>query len=141
MGNYSDLIWLLGLASIIGLWLKLTRLRELAVLEARRQCERHGLQLLDESVGLRSLRWRKLHGRGALERCYGFEVSIDGNDRAPGRLWFAQHRLTGVSLPVHESVELDHSSTLDADAEPHDPGNVIPFRRSSRAPGPTRRIH
>ena len=26
------------------------------MLEARRQCEQHGLQLLDETVGLRSLR-------------------------------------------------------------------------------------
>ncbi|MGO4703386.1 DUF3301 domain-containing protein [Dyella sp. 2RAB6] len=113
---------LLLLASLIISWLKLSRLRELATAEARRQCERHGLQLLDETVGLRSVRLRRLNGMRVLERCYAFEVSIDGDDREPARLWFALGRLTGVSLPTIET------RIPERDDEASDTNNVVPLR-------------
>ena len=122
MGRFDDMFLLLLLASIIVAWLKLSRLREIATAEARRQCERHGLQLLDETVGLRSVRLRKLNGMRVLERCYAFEVSIDGDDREPGRLWMALGRLTGLSLPTIETRIPEH----DGDAPETD--NVVPLR-------------
>ena len=67
------------------------------------QCRQHGLQLLDESVGLRGLRLLRQHGQLLLERCYTFEVSIDGNDREPGKLWLIGRTLSGVSLPTIQS--------------------------------------
>lgn len=124
MNRFSDLFLLLGLLVIVAAWLKLSRFRELAAAEARRQCERHGLQLLDETVGLRSMGLRRLDGMLVIERSYGFEVSIDGDDREPGRLWMAQGRLTGLSLPTIETRIPDQP---DDDA-PH-AGNVIPLRR------------
>ncbi|TBR40117.1 MULTISPECIES: DUF3301 domain-containing protein [Dyella] len=132
MGKYSDLIWLIVLAAITGLWLKMSRLRELAIAEARRQCERHGLQLLDETVGLRGIRLRKLDGQRVFERGYAFEVSIDGNDREPGRIWFAGGQLTGVSLPTIETRTAEGSETGS---------NVVPFRRLGELPDDTRRLH
>lgn len=122
MGRFNDLFLLLLLASLVIAWLKLSRLRELAVVEARRQCERHGLQLLDETVGLRSIRLRKLDGMRVIERCYGFEVSIDGDDREPAHLWLAHGRLTGLSLPTIETRIPEHDEA-DADAS-----NVVPLR-------------
>jgi hypothetical protein len=122
MGRFDDMFLLLLLASIIVAWLKLSRLREIATAEARRQCERHGLQLLDETVGLRSVRLRKLNGMRVLERCYAFEVSIDGDDREPGRLWMALGRLTGLSLPTIETRIPEH----DGDAP--ETNNVVPLR-------------
>ncbi len=103
MSELPDLIVLLVLLAVIGTWLKLSRAREQATLEARQQCRQHGLQLLDESVGLRSLRLRRLQGQLLWERSYTFEVSIDGDDREPSRLWMAGHRLTGLSLPTIHS--------------------------------------
>lgn len=99
MGQVSDLIALLLLVAVAGLWLKLSRARERATDEARRQCAEHGLQLLDETVGLRSLRLRKSNGQRVIERGYGFEVSIHGDDRASGRLWMIGDTPSGVSLP------------------------------------------
>ena len=122
MGRFNDLFLLLLLASLVITWLKLSRMRELAVLEARRQCERHGLQLLDETVGLRGLRLRKLDGMRVIERCYGFEVSIDGDDREPARLWLAHGRLTGLSLPTIET-RIPERDDADTDAS-----NVVPLR-------------
>ena len=66
--------------------MKLSRAREIAVVAARHHCELHGLQLLDETVGLRAWRVRRIDGRAHLERGYGFELSVDGDDRATGRL-------------------------------------------------------
>ena len=128
MGNLFDMGLLLLLIAIIGVWLKLSRAREQAVREARRQCERHGLQLLDETVGLRSIRFRRVGVERVMERCYGFEVSIDGDDREPGRLWMIDARLSGLSLPSIET-HLSAAAT-DSSASPDLPriSNVIPLR-------------
>lgn len=103
MSELSDLILLVLLLAVIGAWLKLARGREQATQEARLQCRQHGLQLLDESVGLRGLRLLRQHGQLLLERCYTFEVSIDGNDRESGKLWLIGPTLSGVSLPTIQS--------------------------------------
>ncbi len=100
MSDLSNLLLLLLLGSVVGLWLKLSVARERAMQEARRQCLQHGLQLLDETVGLRGVGLRRAHGQRRIERCYGFEVSIDGNDREPGRLWMIGSALSRLSLPT-----------------------------------------
>lgn len=131
MGKFGDLFLLLLFGVLIGLWLKLIRARERAVDEARRQCERHGLQLLDESVSLRAMRLRRRHGELALERCYGFEVSVDGDDREPGRLWMRGDAMSGLSLPTIERM-LPEPTPADARHEPMPhplPDNVVPLRR------------
>ena len=125
MSELPDLTLLLALLGIVGIWLKLSRGREQAIQEARQQCRQHGLQLLDESVGLRSLRLRRMHGRLTLERCYTFEVSIDGDDREPGRLWVVDRSLTGLSLPTIQS----HLPDLMAEhMAPPPSDNVVPLR-------------
>jgi hypothetical protein len=102
MSDFSNLLLLLVFGAAIGWWLKLSGARDRAVREARRQCELHGLQLLDETVGLRGLRLARVNGLRRVERCYGFEVSIDGHDRAPGRLWMIGDALNRLSLPTIE---------------------------------------
>ncbi len=131
MSDLSNLLLLLLLGSVVGLWLKLSVARERAVQEARRQCQQHGLQLLDETVGLRGVGLRRVHGQRRIERCYGFEVSIDGDDREPGRLWMVGSALSRLSLPTiaQAAGELPVRAALTA---PHD--NVISLdsrRRSS----------
>jgi hypothetical protein len=126
MSDLSSLLLLLALGGIVGLWLKLSVARERAVLEARRQCQQHGLQLLDETVGLRGLRLRRFNGLRMIERCYGFEVSIDGDDREPGRLWMIGHALSGLSLPT---IELRaHEEAVARTALPAPSDNVVPLR-------------
>jgi hypothetical protein len=102
MSDVSNLLLLLVLGAVIGLWLKLSVARERAMREARQQCQQHGLQLLDETVGLRGVRLRRVNGLHRLERCYSFEVSIDGHDREPGRLWMLGDSLSSLSLPTIE---------------------------------------
>ena len=125
MSDLSNLLLLLALGGIVGLWLKLSVARERAVQEARRQCQQHGLQLLDETVGLRSLRLRRVNGLRMIERCYGFEVSIDGHDREPGRLWMIGNTLSSLSLPTIEL--LAHEEAITRTALPAPPDNVVPL--------------
>lgn len=124
MDDLSNLLLLLVLAATVGLWLKFSAARERAVREARQQCRQHGLQLLDETVGLRGLRLRRINGLRRLERCYGFEVSIDGHDREPGRLWMLGDALSSLSLPTIE---------LLPPRESH-PGSVPPGSAALPAP-------
>lgn len=127
MSQLPDLFALLALAAVAGLWLKSSRARERAVDEARRQCMQHGLQLLDETVGLRNLRLSKVAGRRRLELGYAFEVSTRGDDRLDGRLWMRGGRLVSVSLPDVEppSSAQDETGLIRSD-------NVIPLRPRRR---------
>jgi hypothetical protein len=130
MSHLYDLPLLLVIAAIIGLWLKLSRARERACVQASRLCRQHGLQLLDETVGLRGLRLRKWQGQWQLERCYGFEVSIDGDDREPSKLWMVHDKLTGYNLPTIRTRG-DGSDAQDPPAQSEsgrEGSNVVPLR-------------
>lgn len=125
MSELPDLILLLILLAIVGGWLKLSHAREQATQEARQQCRQHGLQLLDESVGLRSLKLRRVQGQLFWERCYTFEVSIDGDDREPGRLWMSGRTLTGLSLPT---IQSHLPGLMTEHVPPQAESNVVPLR-------------
>ena len=130
MSDFSALVLLLVLGAVVGLWLKLSVARERAIRVARQQCELHGLQLLDETVGLRAVRLRRVDGLRRLERGYGFEVSIDGHDRESGRLWMIGHGLTGLSLPAIETIP---ANVADA-VQPSSTSNVVALRPRRDAP-------
>lgn len=148
MGNVDDLLVLLALIAVVGLWLKLSAARERATTEARLQCERYGLQLLDETVGLRALRLRRAAGRRRLERCYGFEVSVDGADREQGSLWMLGDTLSELRLPTvvltppepTPAVRMIVLESRPASARPEESaagGNVVPLRPRNRSGGNT----
>lgn len=138
MGNLHDLLLLVVLGAVIASWLKLSRAREIAVEEARRHCERNGLQLLDETVGLRSLRLRRSEQGRVLERGYGFEVSVDGDDRESGRLWMSGRRVTELVLPTsHWLLGADVPAPRETGSE----NNVVPFRPRIDRADSSRRLH
>ena len=140
MSDLSNLLLLVVLLASVGLWLKLSVARERAVDEARRQCLQHGLQLLDETVGLRGLRLQRVNGLRRIERCYGFEVSIDGHDRKSGRLWMIGDALSSLSLPTVEMLPPAAATTsMEMETEtvlPTVRDNVVPLRPPSQ-----RRLH
>ncbi len=130
MSDLSNLLLLLLLGVVVALWLRLSVARERAIKEARQQCQQHGLQLLDETVGLRSIRLRRVNGLRLIERGHGFEVSIDGDDREPGRLWMIGNSLTGLSLPT---IELVPRRMIVSSTPASTPGsNVVPLHPRNR---------
>ena len=74
---------------IIGLiawfWYDSLRAKEAGVKAAREACEEDGLQLLDETIALFSLKpARNDYGRVVLRRVYNFEFSENGDNRRRG---------------------------------------------------------
>ncbi|NYE28047.1 hypothetical protein HDE78_000993 [Rhodanobacter sp. K2T2] len=133
MSDIEDMLLLLVLCAAVVLWLKLTSARERAMSEARRQCERHGLQLLDESVGLRAVRIRRMDGLRRIERGYSFDVSIDGDDREQGRLWMIGSTVSGLSLPT---IQLASAESIVAEAlvKAKASSNVVQLHPGRRPP-------
>jgi hypothetical protein len=84
-------------------WHDALRSRDIAVHLARQLCARAGLQLLDQSVGLRRISFaRTRNGQPGLRRYYGFEVSTDGQDRHHGSLTLHARTLENFTLPMRE---------------------------------------
>lgn len=132
MGDFATLFLLLVLVLMAGAWLRLSRARDRAIQEASTRCQQHGLQLLDETVGLSGIRLRRIADRRVLERRYSFEVSIDGNDREAGHLWMIGNTLTALVLPT---IELYTPELTEHSVEPEQTaasGNVLPFRPKDR---------
>jgi hypothetical protein len=104
----------MALAAGIASWYRLTRAREVAVRAAAALCKRNGLQLLDQSVGLRSIRLQGVDGVRRLERCYVFEVSEDSQSRELARLWMAGSDVVSFSLPMSGSPALETVVATDS---------------------------
>ncbi|WP_167173366.1 DUF3301 domain-containing protein [Oleiagrimonas sp. C23AA] len=119
---------------VLGLtWLEHMRVRDVALAEARRLCQSQQVQLLDETIGLSALRLRRHDGRLRVEKRYGFDVSLDGQDRRHGHLWLAGRRVIGISTPWHGdgATVIDFPGTAMAPRQPRpeiviEPGQTRP---------------
>ena len=80
---HEALIAVAILAVVVWLWRESLRAREAATRAGRRICQDNDVQFLDETVALArmNLAW---NGRVALVRCYRFDYSTNGADRAGG---------------------------------------------------------
>jgi hypothetical protein len=83
-----DLLELLAIALLAGgvwLWLDSLGAREIGVRAVQAACAEEGLQFLDDTVSIRSLRpARDDEGRLRLRRTYAFEYSDTGDNRRSG---------------------------------------------------------
>lgn len=85
--NFSEILFLMLGAGGVWFWLDSLKAREIAVRAAEAACVEEGLQFLDETAAVRSLRLaRDDEGRLRLRRIYGFEFSDNGDNRCPGSL-------------------------------------------------------
>lgn len=133
-------IWLpLLLIAALGVaWYHVLRLREHATDQARRLCERHRLQFLDDSVALHRLRvyWR--NGSLHVLRDYRFDTSHGGNDRHTASITLLRDRIVQTSLPsappADAAVPVATSPFVSSSLPRPEPesGNVIPLDRRRR---------
>ena len=136
MSNLDELLILLGLAALAGVWIKQSGAREQATRVARAQCERYGVQLLDETVGLRRWRVRRREGRLGLERGYGFEVSIDGADREVGILWMHEGMLVELHLPTVVLATPDEKREVPESEATTVPPAIVAMKSPAALPPP-----
>lgn len=133
--------WLLLLicAALAVSWYHALRLREHAIALARGVCQRHALQLLDDSVALHRLRMRWRRGALHILREYRFDVSEGGSDRRTASLTLLAGRVVAASLPVRMAPQPTAPTPVYA---PHMPpaaptledtgSNVVPITRGRR---------
>ena len=84
----EDSIILTVLAFICWVFWQQLAIRERAFSYAQELCEKHTVQLLDQSIGLASIRFKRLtRGGWGLVRQYQFEFSSTGEHRYTGRIF------------------------------------------------------
>jgi len=81
----TELILLALFLALGWLWWDSMQAREAAVTAARAACDAEGLQFLDDTVGIASVKpARNADGRLLLQRAYDFEFSDNGDNRIRG---------------------------------------------------------
>jgi len=71
-----------------GLWMTTMRSRDVARYVVREICQQHNLQLLDQTVALRKIRFgRRSNGNLNLRRQFRFDYSDNGFHRRDGMIW------------------------------------------------------
>lgn len=107
-------LWIAGLLLMAGwFWLDSLKKRELAVATAKQKCAQAGVQLLDETVSLAQLRFRR-DGNQQLRfyRKYAFEFSDNGDNRLTGNVILLGDRVQGVDLILPAGPEKDVTATV-----------------------------
>lgn len=103
-----ETLFLLSLVALAWYWSSGAKAHEQAVLAARRACERHSQQLLDETVMLERVRpQRGGDGRLRLRRDYSFEFSGEGASRSPGSLSLFGGHIVGLQLKMPDGTLFD----------------------------------
>jgi hypothetical protein len=81
----TEILLLVFVAALAWLWWDSMQAREAAVAAARAACVAEGLQFLDDTVGIASLKpVRNTQGHLQLQRAYDFEFSDTGDNRVKG---------------------------------------------------------
>ena len=89
-----ELTALFLMAASVWLWLDSLGAREVGIRAAQAACAEEGLQFLDETVAIRSLKpARDDEGRLRLRRVYVFEYSDTGDNRCAGSVTLLGHRV------------------------------------------------
>ena len=81
----NAILFLFILGLLVWFWQDSLRHRENAIEQCKKACKEMELQLLDQTIALRSVSFKKdLNNRLKLMRRYNFEFSINGVDRHKG---------------------------------------------------------
>lgn len=100
-----ELLLICGVVAFGLHWLAAMRCKELAVMAARRQCNKSDVQLLDQTVHqVRISLSRDEEGRWKVWRQYKFEYSEDGITRHSGSLILLGQRLKHVALETFNPI-------------------------------------
>ena len=96
-----EIAGLVLLAGVGWFWLDGLKARDAALQAARRACGAEGLQLLDDTVSIASLKpARDDDGRLLLQRVYSFEYSDTGDNRRRGSVALLGHNVNLINIGV-----------------------------------------
>ena len=100
----AEILLLALFAALAWLWWDSMQAREAAVAAARAACAAEGLQFLDDTVGIASIKpARNADGRLQLQRVYDFEFSDTGDNRVKGSVVMRGRRVLLLNLQPRAS--------------------------------------
>ena len=109
----TELILLAVFLALGWLWWDSMQAREAAVAAARAACHAEGLQFLDDTVGIASLKQaRNADGRLLLQRAYDFEFSDNGDNRIRGSVVTLGRRVILLNVMVPRPAEPGTSNVI-----------------------------
>lgn len=119
----EDLVALLALMFAFLLWWHQRGVKDRALRTAHARCAQLGLQLLDETVQLASMRpARDAAGNWAMRRRYRFEFTSTGDVRYVGELELVGLSMTAFELPPYAmpapADAMDADELVEADEKP-----------------------
>jgi hypothetical protein len=102
MIDLGDVFLLLLFATAAAWWWRGYAVKEVALRATRQHCAQMQVQLLDESVVMRGL-WFKRDGGGSLRvrRSFEFEFTSTGDDRYHGCTVMLGQRVESIQLQLH----------------------------------------
>lgn len=102
--NFSiyELISLLALILVLVYWWRSREQHRIALANARRYCEKRGIQLLDDTLVFRKYSLSKTRGRRYFSRIYSFDFCLDGEDRHKGEIVLAGLNVLRVMLETDQ---------------------------------------
>lgn len=110
MFSLADIALLLLVLLVGAYYWQAQGVREIALRGTRLYCQRHDLQLLDDSVALRAL-WVKRGKDGKLHlwRGYQFEFTVSGAERYQGKIVTLGRMIESIQVPPHRIPGEDHT--------------------------------
>lgn len=100
-----EIIGLLLLSALAWLWYDSIHVRGIGVRAAKAACAAEGLQLLDDTVAIASLKLaRDDNGRLLLRRAYSFDYSETGDNRRRGSVVLLGERVIVVNVGLRLAV-------------------------------------
>lgn len=97
-----EITGLVALAALAWLWFDSLKARDIGIHAVRTACKVEGLQLLDETVAIASLKpVRDDDGQLVLQRVYAFEYSDTGDNRRNGSVVLRGHAVTLLNVGLH----------------------------------------
>lgn len=100
-----DSMLIVGLGFLGWVFWRQLALRELALKHALAVCDRQGLQLLDQSIGLSGVGFqRRPSGSLCLTRKYQFEFTSTGERRYTGRITMAGQTVLATELDAFRDI-------------------------------------
>lgn len=101
----EDVMIIVSLGFVGWVFWRQLALRELALTHALAVCERQGLQLLDQSIGLSGVSFqRRPSGSWCLTRKYQFEFTSTGERRYTGRIIMAGQTVLSTELDAFRDI-------------------------------------
>ncbi len=94
-----QLFFIFFIALLIWFWHDTMQAREQAIVVGKRHCQNDGLQLLDETVSLSSMKLRRNgEGQVTFRRVYEFEFSDNGDNRRLGSITLLGRHMESIQL-------------------------------------------